>query len=443
MKPGGRVGGGPDRPEQAWAEWAQAATDPTNAKEKPEALDDLLVLDCSYGSLAGSFCSSLLAEFGAEVIRFEPPEGDLARHFTPWGLLQEGTGLGYLPEGRNKFHVTLNLRHAEGQELFRALARRADVLIETFLPGMMEGWGIGYRQLRELNPRLLYCAVYTYGQFGSKAASGKPPADVVDQALSGITSFTGEPEPAEGPAPYAVPTRQGSWFGWYAGGAYAAFGTLVALRYRRLTGQGQFLDVSPAEAAMRFADFNCLWYHAEGQSRERLGNLDIAVYPYTYFRCKRGFVFIAGFLDPNWAALTEIMGRPDLRDRYPTIRRRLEHAREIHPEIEAWTARHTFEEILDQVQRYQGGGVVATGPVNEPRETVAEAHWWERGVFQRFRDPYYGEMLIQNPPWKMTATPPRVKWLCRPVGADTAAIYGKYLGLGPSRLATLRDSGVV
>ncbi|MFQ5831024.1 MAG: CaiB/BaiF CoA transferase family protein [Candidatus Methylomirabilia bacterium] len=432
-----------ERWDVGWAEWARRASDPAGANGKPEALDDLLVLDCSYGSLAGSFCSSILAEFGAEVIRIEPPGGDLARHFTPWGVLHEGTGLGYLAEGRNKLHVTLNLTSSEGQELFRALARRADVVIETFPPGAMAAWGVGYRQLRELNPRLLYCALYTYGQFGPRAACGKPPADVVDQAISGIPSFTGEPELDDGPAPYAVPTKQGSWFGWYAGGAYAAFGVLVALRHRVVTGQGQLIDVSPAEAVMRFADFNCIWYHAEGQCRERVGNLDIAVYPYTYFRCKGGFVFIAGFLDSNWRALTEIMGRPDLRDRYPTIRDRLGRAREIHPEIEAWTSRYTFEEILQMVQRYRGEGVVATGPVNVPEETVAEAHWWERGVFQRFRDPYYGEMLIQNPPWKMTATPPRVKWLCRPVGADTEWVFGKYLGLGPTKLTTLRASGVV
>lgn len=429
--------------EIGWAEWARRATDPSLAGGKPEALDDLLVLDCSYGSLAGCFASSSLAEFGAEVIRIEPPEGDLARRFAPGGVLREGTGLGYLPEGRNKFHTTLNLKSLEGQELFRSLARRADVLIETFLPGVMDGWGIGYRQLREGNPRLIYCALATYGQFGPSAATTKPPADVVDQALGGITYFTGEPEPVEGPAPYAVPTKQGSWYGWYSGGAFAVFGILLAIHHRVLTGRGQLVDVSPAEAAMRFTHFNLLWYHAERKILERLGNLDSSVFPYTYFRCKGGFVFIAGFLDPNWGALTEIMGRPDLRERYPTIRARLEHAREIHPEIEAWTSQYTFDEILDMVQRYQGEGVVATGPVNEPRETVAEAHWWERGVFQRFRDPYYGELLIQNPPWKMSGTPPRVKWLCRPVGADTEAVYGKYLGLSPSMLAALRASGVV
>jgi len=426
-----------------WAGWARQITDPLEAGGKPEALDDLLVLDCSYGSLAGCFASSILAEFGAEVIRIEPPEGDLARHFTPGGFLHEGTGLGYLPEGRNKFHTTLNLRSAEGQELFRSLARRADVLVETFLPGMMDGWGIGYRQLRKLTPGLIYCAMATYGQFGPKAATAKPSADVVDQALSGITYFTGEPAPEEGTADYAVPTRQGSWYGWYSGGAFGAFGILLALHHRVLTGKGQLVDLSPAEAAMRFTHFNLLWYHAEREILERMGNLDVSVFPYTYFRCKGGFVFIAGFLDPNWAALTTIIERPDLLRRYPTMRDRLEKAPEIFREIEAWTVNYSADEILELVQCYRGEGAVATGPVNEPWQTVAEAHWWERGVFQRLRDPYYGDLLIQGPPWKMDVTPPRVKWICRPVGADTEAIYGKYLGLGPTALTALRSRGVV
>jgi crotonobetainyl-CoA:carnitine CoA-transferase CaiB-like acyl-CoA transferase len=429
--------------EMGWADWARQATDPQQAGSKPEALDDLLVLDCSHGSLAGCFASSILAEFGAEVLRIEPPEGDPARQFTPEGFLHEGTGLGYLPEGRNKLHVTLNLASAEGRELFRSLARRADVLIETFLPGLMDGWGIGYRQLSEEHPGLIYCALATYGQFGPKATTTKPPADVVDQALSGIAYFTGEPESEAGAAPYAVPTRQGTWYGWYSGGAFAAFGILLALHHRVMTGKGQLVDVSPAEAAMRFAHFNLLWYHAEREILERMGNLDSAVFPYTYFRCKGGFVFVAGFLDPNWAALTAVIGRPDLRERYPAMRDRLEHARAIFLEIEAWTLNYTADEILERVQRHRGAGVVATGPVNEPWQTVGEVHWWERGVFQRFRDPYYGDLLIQAPPWKMDRTPPRLKWVCRPVGADTEAVFAKYLGLGPTKLAALRGAGVV
>jgi crotonobetainyl-CoA:carnitine CoA-transferase CaiB-like acyl-CoA transferase len=435
----------PARDPEPWAQWAKAATDPARAFDKPEALGGIQVLDCSYGSMAGLFCSSVLAELGAEVIRVEPPDGDLARRFTPFGLLQRGTGLGYLVEGRNKHHVTLNLKRPKGQEMFRKLAETADVLVETFLPGTMDAWGLGYRQLREVNPRLIYCAVTTYGQFGPRAACRKPPADVVDQALSGVPYFTGESDLDVGPAPHAVPTKQGNWHGWYAGGGYGAFAILLALHHRVLSGRGQLIDVSPAEAAMRFADYNCLWYHAEGRNRERVGNLDVAVFPYTYFRCKDGFAFIAGFSDVNWAALTTIMNRPDLRERYPTIFQRLEHEKEkeIYRELEAWAANYTSQQILEMVQSYRGKGVVATGRINEPHETLAEENWWERGVFQKIQDPYYGELLIQNPPWKMTETPPRVKWICRPVGADNEEIYVKRLGLDAASLKALRAEGVL
>src|SRR5262245_36547396 len=132
---------------EPWPDWIRRQDDPATAFAKPEALDDLLVLDCSRASMAGLVASSFLAELGAEVIRVEPPGGDPARCFTPFGLLHQDTGLGYLVEGRNKRHVTLSLGSPRGRQILRSLARRADVLIETFLPGQMDGWGLGYRQL--------------------------------------------------------------------------------------------------------------------------------------------------------------------------------------------------------------------------------------------------------------------------------------------------------
>ena len=166
----------PHREEEikSWPEWIREQDDPAAAAQKPEALDHLTVLDCSYGSIAGCFASSILGELGAEVIRIEAPEGNPERTFSPWGMMHQDTGLGYLNEGRNKFHVTLNLQSREGQEIFRKLAKRADIIIETFLPGVMDSWGIGYRQLSADNPRLIYCAIYAYGQFGPKPPAAKP-----------------------------------------------------------------------------------------------------------------------------------------------------------------------------------------------------------------------------------------------------------------------------
>lgn len=190
--------------EMAWEEWIRERDDPTKAGGKPEALDGLVVLDISHNSMAGVICSALLAEFGAEVIRIEPPGGDNVRFFSPFGLEHEGTGLGYLVEARNKLHVTLDLARQAGHDILKDLTGHADVLIETYKPGQMDGWGIGYRQLREINPRLIYVACSTYGQYGPEAErqANKPDYEVADQALSGIVHVTGEMESRDHPQPW-------------------------------------------------------------------------------------------------------------------------------------------------------------------------------------------------------------------------------------------------
>ncbi len=435
--------------EMSWGDWIRQHDDPVYARKKPEALDQFLVLDCSYANIAGSFAASTLAELGAEVIRIEPPEGDPARTFTPFGFTHKGTGLGYLNEGRNKFHVTLNLKTEEGRELFKKLAKRADVLIETFLPGQMDEWGIGYRQLKEINPQLIYCAIYTYGQFGPKANCGKADVDVVDQAYSGITWVSGEPvEDPNDPKPYEVPTKQGNWMGWYAGGAWAAFGVMAALHYRTKTGKGQFIDVSPAEAFGRCINYGLTYYQGFKDVIPRVGNYDVGVFPYTYFRCKDGYVFLSGFSDINWKALCTIIERPDLQGQYPTIfdRLNLENMTKMYKEIEKWTMAHTYEEIYNAVMDYNkniGEGVVVPGKISSPEDTINADNWWVRRSFEKIDDPYYGELTIANQAWKMTESPPRVKWACRPVGADNSYIYNLKLGLGEDDLAELKEKGVI
>jgi len=437
--------------EKDWFTWAKEQTDPAAAFAKPEALEGLVVLDASHGHMGGVVCSSVLAEFGAEVIRVEPPGGDVARKFTPEGLMVGDAGLGYLVEGRNKWHVTLNLHCEEGRRLFRHLAGRADVVIETFRPGVMDAWGLGYRQLSRVNPRLIYLAVYNFGQFGPRAQCGQPDAEIVSQAASGIAYITGEPDDLA-PPECAVPTRVGSWLGWYAAGLFGAFGVLAALNYRAVSGEGQFIDVSGVEAVMRLIDYNIVWYHTQGQVKQRIGNFDTAVYPYTFARCRDGYVLIAAYNDQAFRTLTEIIGRPELLEdpRFNSFleRTKLENEGPLLEIIEQWTTRYTAEEIVAHIQehiRHKRGpaAAVVTGRVNNARETLAQENWWVRGLFRKIRDPRYGECLVQMPPWKMAHTPPRVKWVCRPVGADNEHVYGKYLGYGPAKLRELREAGVI
>jgi len=430
--------------EVAWEDWTRLHTDPQKGRGKPEALDDLLVLDLSYGNMGGLFCSSILGEFGAEVIRVEPPGGDIAREFSPYGYKHMGVGLAYLVEGRNKYHVTIDLKNEKGRELLRRLVRKADILIESFKPGVLDELGIGYRQLAAVNPGLIYLAFSTYGQFGPAAASNKPDYDITNQAMSTLVNMTGEPE-WDGPAPYAVPTKVGNWYGWYNPGAWGAFGALTALFYRNAGGRGQLLDISGAEGIAAAMDYDCLWYHAFGMARERIGSLDNGVFPYTYIRVKDGYAFIAGFSDVNFTGLTNIMNRPDLREKFPTIvdRLQIENELKIKDEIEKWSVNYTADEILQMVSNYHGVGTVATARVNSPRAVMEENNWWERGALAIVDDPVYGRILVQQPPWKMTLTPPRIKWLCRPVGYDNEYVFLKHLGLGRSDLAALKREGAV
>jgi crotonobetainyl-CoA:carnitine CoA-transferase CaiB-like acyl-CoA transferase len=429
-----------------WAEYARELTDPKLSHEKPEALGDLRVLDCSRSNFAALFASSILAEFGAEVIRVEPPTGDVARLFTPDGLKHRGTGLPYLVEARNKRHITMNLESEEGRVLLARLARHVDVVIESELPGQMDAWGIGYRQLSVLNPGLIYLAVSTNGQFGPRAPERMPDHDITNQALSGVVYVTGEPA-GQGPAELSVPTKQGNWIAWYVGGGFGSLAILAALAHRGRPGRGQFIDLTPNEAYMRFTDAAIHWYHAMQRVQERVGALHIQVFPYTLVKTTDSYAFVAGFSDVNWTGLTNIMGRPELKEQFPSPKARISQAAAVYKELEAWSRGLTAQEILERFQDYmvnrRGPGTVATARLNTPAQVLEESHWWERGVFEKVEDPDYGELLLQAPPWKMSRTPPRIKWACRPVGADNELVYLKYLGLGKSRLGTLKAGGVI
>lgn len=429
-----------------WEDWIRQEEDPRGALAKPEALDDLLVIDVSRESAAGMVCTAFLAELGAEVLKVEPSVGDPARAWGPPGFTHRDEGLAYLAEGRNKYYITLNLEVAEGRELFRQLARRADVVVETYPPGRMDAWGIGYRQLSVENPGLIYVAISAHGQYGPRAAEAMPEHDVTSQAASGLTFITGEPPGADA-GPAGVPTKAGPWLAGYAGGAWAAFGLLGALHYRHETGRGQMVDVTPAEGLMRYLEYTLLWYHVDGRIRERVGYYDLAVFPYTFIRVEDGWAFIGAYTDPNFQALCRIMGRPELAQdlRFATTAARVkpEHEPILRGEIEAWSIHLTAEEILETVLADPGPGVVVFGRVESPTEVLDRENWWERGCFQRVADPIYGPLTLQMPVWRMTRTPPRLRWPCRPVGHHNEHVYLKYLGLGRHRLQELHARGIL
>jgi crotonobetainyl-CoA:carnitine CoA-transferase CaiB-like acyl-CoA transferase len=427
-----------------WPDWARAAEDPRHASEKPEALDGLLVLDCAVGHYGGHVLGGFLGELGAEVIKIEPPGGDPARAWGPSDANLGGEGLAYLAEGRNRYYATLDLTSSEGQTILRQLATRADVLVEGYPAGQMDAWGIGFRQLSPLNPRLIYVALSTHGQFGPRAEGGGPEYDLIDQALSGLAYITGLP--GDG-GPEAGPTRVGSWIGAYAQAAWAGVATLAALHWRETSGQGQMIDVSGAEALMRYLEYTLLLYHGSREVRERLGGMDVAVSVYTFIPVKDGWAFIAGYTDANFGAICRIMGRPELaqdpRFRTTLDRTRPDRRAELRDEIARWSVDYTASEILAKVLADRGPGTVVFGPVNLPTQTLAESHWWERGCFARLDDPVYGPLTLAAPAWRMTRTPPRLKVPGRPAGYHTAHVFARHLGMGPTRLAELRARRII
>ncbi len=435
-----------------WFEWVEKETCVSAVSGKPEALSDLLVIDVSYCNMAGCVCSSFLAECGARVIRIEPPDGDPVRSFSPEGILEGETGLGYVVEGRNKEHVTLDIFTDRGREIFLELASKADVLIETHLPGMMDENRTGFRDLSSVNDRLVYLSITPDGTFGPRAGSWTLEGDVVGQAKSGVVYLTGEPPSMEEAKEFEAPTKVGSWFAWYAGGIFGAFSVMGALLFRDLTGKGQMIDLTPSESIMQFLDYNLTWYHAAGRVRERLGNFDIAVFPYTFVKCRDGYAFIAAYNDDAFKTLCEIMGKEDLLEdpRFSSFKERtkLENERVLFEHIEEWSSNYTADEILvmvqDAISKKTGpAAAVVTGRVNRPDETLSEDHWWKRGVFERVNDPNYGEIVVQGPGFKMTETPPRLKWHCRGIGEDTDRVFKELLGMDDRTLEELRREGII
>ena len=308
----------------------------------------------------------------------------------------------------------------------------------------MDAWGIGYRQLQPLNARLVYVALSTHGQFGPRSEGSGPEYDLIDQALSGLAYIPGEP--GEG-RPENGPTRVGSWVSAYAQAVWAGVATLSALHWREKSRRGQMIDVSGAEALMRYLEYTLLLYHGSGEVRERLGGMDVAVSVYTFIPVKDGWAFIAGYTDPNFGAICRIMGRPELaqdpRFRTTLDRTQPDKREALRDEIARWSVDYTASEILAKVLADPGPGTVVFGPVNRPTQTLAEDHWWDRGCFARVDDPVYGPLTLAAPAWRMTRTPPRLKVPGRPPGYHTAHVYARHLGLGPSKLADLRARGII
>lgn len=382
---------------------------------------------------AGPLCGCLLADFGAEVIKAEQPGvGD------PWrrsGPSYGDTSMSFLKENRNKRCITLNLSTSRGQELVRRLATVSDVVIENLRPGRLERWGLGYEDLKALNPGLIMVRISGFGQAG--IYKDRPAFGTILEAMSGFTHGNGE---ADG-TPRQLPLALGD----LVTGTLAAYGVLLALRHRDLTGEGQEIDSAICDAMFRWAGPETLHY---GLTKETPRSQGRALYnpriPTTgFFQAQDGgWLFMrCHHSDEAVARLYTAMQRPELADHpsYRTASARQANATLVRQTVETWVSSLPQDEVLARLQA-QG---VAAGPVYAAADIFDDPHFQARGVFAQVLHPTLGLVPTPAVAPRLTATPGEVTHLGPELGAHNAEVYSGLLQLTSGELESLRADGVI
>ncbi|WP_254273900.1 succinyl-CoA:mesaconate CoA-transferase [Haloarcula marina] len=362
------------------------------------ALADLRVLDLTQ-VLSGPYCTMLLADMGADVVKVERPGGDMIRSNPPFVSDPDAEAYGgyFQSVNRGKRSLELDLRTDEDRAAFLSLVDRADVVVENFKAGTMEKFDLGYETLRERNPQLIYSSIRGFGdpRTGETHRQGQPSFDLIAQALGGVMEITG---PEDGP-----PTKVGPGVGDIFTAALNAVGILAAVHHRERTGEGQYVDTAMYDAMVSLAERSVYQYSCDGESPTRQGNSHPTLFPYDAFEAADGHVVIAAFNDRHWQTLCEAMDRPDLAAEYPTTPDRLEHREQLRAELAAWTRQQTSDELLELLD-----GRVPAAPVQDTADVFADPHVHAREMLADVAQPGAdGEMTVAGSPIKMSQTNPR------------------------------------
>jgi len=414
--------------------WTNKEFDASEIFSKPEALKGIRVLELAT-LILGPIVPNYLGTLGAEVIKVElPGAGDTMRSVTPYGTFWKSASIGQFPQNQNKYHLALDVRTSEGSEIFRRLAQKCDIVVENLRAGTMDRWGIGYKQLREVNPGVIYIALNGFGQWGGYSV-GRASYDAVAQTDSGLIATTGFPG--------RLPLKTGVWIGDYSGGLMGALGVLAALHYRDRTGQGQFIEFSQGESLMRLMDWSWIYQYLEKYNRPQTGNRDLAVCPSDVFKCKDGPVAIAAPAKEEFQGLCKAMGKPELAQdhRFSELLVRLEdeNAKAILEIIREWAKTKTVAEVDELGVQYG----FASSPILNAKDQYESEHWRARATVFEYEDPIYGKMVESNTPAKLSKTPARLKWANKPVGLDNAFVLRKFLGLRTYQINALEEKKVI
>ncbi|GMU70807.1 MAG: CoA transferase [Burkholderiales bacterium] len=396
-----------------------AAASDTRAAAAPGPLAGLRVLEMG-ALIAGPFCTKLLGELGADVVKIEPPgQGDPLRK---WRYMKDGVSVWWHVQSRNKRSIAVDLRQPDGQAIARALAARADILVENFRPGTLEEWGLDYPSLAKANPGLVIVRISGYGQTGPYAS--RPGFGVIGEAMGGLRHVTGTPD--------RPPSRVGVSIGDTLSALYGVIGALAALEHRRASGSGQVVDVALYESVFSVMESMLPEFDAFGAVRERTGSILPGIAPTSSYRCADGsYVLIAANGDSIFRRLAVAMGRDDLANDPSLAHNDGRGAKQawLDTEIEAWTLARTPDDVLAAMERAE----VPASRIYSVRDIVADPQYAARGMIREVPLPGGGTLKVPGVVPKFSKTPggfsrggPRLgehtREVLRDLGYDDAAI---------------------
>ena len=392
------------------------------------ALEGVRVLDLTR-VLAGPFATMMLADMGAEVIKIEVPKtGDDSRQFGPF---LNGESSYYMNLNRNKKGITLNLK-GRGREIFLEMVKKADIVVENYRPGTMEKLGLGYEDLKKINPRIVYGAVSGFGHYGPyKDRAGY---DIIGQAMSGLMSTTGWPG--------GEPTRTGTAMSDVLAGLSVTIGILAALRHRDISGIGQKVDVALVDSTVASMEIINQIYLVDKRLPERIGNRYESVYPYDSFKAKDGSMVIGAGNDKLWRKLCIVMNQPELggKPEFESNWKRVKDHAAVKAVVEAWTITKSVKEIVDTLLE---AGVPAA-PINNIEQVINDPHIaGAREMFVEVDHPIAGKMKITGSHIKLSETKPCIKTPAPLLGQHNKEVYTELLGLSIDEIAAMKAEGLI
>ncbi len=393
----------------------------------PSALEKVKVVDLTR-TLAGPFCTMMLGDMGADVVKVEEPErGDETRSWTPFW---NGESTQFVSFNRNKRSLSLNLKEAEGLDIVRSLAAGADVMVESFRAGALERMGLGYADIRRINPGIVYCSISGYGRTGPMAE--KPGYDLIIQAYSGLMDLTGDPD--------GLPLRVGfSLVDLFTG--MMAYGSVVtALYHRRQTGQGQHIEAALLDGQVAALSYHATAYMATGVVPQRMGSGHPSLVPYQSFPADDGY-FIVGVANQGlWERFCAAIERPDLLEdpRFKSNDDRVAHRAECVELLSRIFRTRTVAEWVETIER----AGVPCGPINRVDDVVNDPQVQARNMIAELSHPNVPALRIPNSPLKLAETPPDIKRPPPLLGQHNDEILAE-MGYEPGAIATLRNRGVI